>query len=506
MSEQALQDPAAEVPITATPAPTPRGRSARELIPRYPWALGALALLVISTLLVLWARTRPGYDPYGWLVWGHLTVHLKLDTNGAPSWKPLPFLFTVPYAVLGHYAMWLWMITAVAVSLSGVVFAWRIAFFLVGAAPERRYAAYAAGLFAAGALLGIRDYSHFILSAQSDTMIVSLCLAAIDCYLSGRQRWAFVLWVLAGLGRPEVWPFLGLHALWAWRRVPSMRRLIVGGLALIPLLWFGIPALTAKTAFVASDNALHSPRELHSNKLYGTIDRFFDLHELPVQLASLLAVGFAALRRDLGTLLLAGGTLVWVLIEIAFAMHGFPAVPRYLFEPVGVMSVLAGVGVGRVILDLPPLIARTSARLRPGAQRRGAAQIAGWTTGLAVLVLAGAVLPAARSRLQTERKDLTHERARTLELNRLSTVVTRLGTARILACGQPHINIQDQSVLAWDMGINTGGLYYTPSHDRLHPHPVVNFAAHSNGWTVFPSHLDSATAGRCRAVKLTLRS
>ena len=37
-----------------------------------------------------------------------------LDTNAAPSWKPLPYLFTVPYALFGHYEMWLWMITAVA--------------------------------------------------------------------------------------------------------------------------------------------------------------------------------------------------------------------------------------------------------------------------------------------------------------------------------------------------------------------------------------------------------
>ena len=53
---------------------------------------------------------------------------LKLDTNGAPSWKPLPFLFTVPYALFGHYQLWLWMVTSVAVSLSGAAFAWRIAF------------------------------------------------------------------------------------------------------------------------------------------------------------------------------------------------------------------------------------------------------------------------------------------------------------------------------------------------------------------------------------------
>ncbi len=90
-------------------------------------------MLVISIALVLWARTRPGFDPYGWLVWGHQTITGSLDTNAAPSWKPLPYLFTVPFALAGHYQVWLWMFTSVAVSLSGVVFAARIAYRLTAA-------------------------------------------------------------------------------------------------------------------------------------------------------------------------------------------------------------------------------------------------------------------------------------------------------------------------------------------------------------------------------------
>jgi hypothetical protein len=73
-------------------------------------AAGA-ALVVVSTLILVWARTRPGFDPYGWLVWGHQTVAGNLNTNAAPSWKPLPFLFTVPFGLFGHYQLWLWMIT-----------------------------------------------------------------------------------------------------------------------------------------------------------------------------------------------------------------------------------------------------------------------------------------------------------------------------------------------------------------------------------------------------------
>ena len=46
-------------------------------------------------------------------------------------------------------------------------------------------------MFAGVAVLGIQDYMHYILSVQSDPMIVTFCLAAIDCHLSGHPRWAF---------------------------------------------------------------------------------------------------------------------------------------------------------------------------------------------------------------------------------------------------------------------------------------------------------------------------
>ena len=78
----------------------------------HPWLSTGVVIVAVSTLLVAWARTRPSYDAYGWIVWGYQTLHGSLDLGGAPSWKPLPFLFTVPFALFGHYQLWLWMITA----------------------------------------------------------------------------------------------------------------------------------------------------------------------------------------------------------------------------------------------------------------------------------------------------------------------------------------------------------------------------------------------------------
>jgi hypothetical protein len=462
---------------------------------RWRWPAGAMALLVVSALIVLWARVRPGYDPYGWLVWGHLTLHGRLDTNGAPSWKPLPYLFTLPYALAGRHAVYLWMTTAFAISLSGAVFAWRVAFSLVAAPGARRYAAYAAGLTAAVALLAIDNFPHSILSAESDTMVVALALAAVDCILQGRYRWAFWVWWLAALGRPEVWAPMGLYVLWAWRAVPRMRAQMVAGVVVIPLLWFGIPALTSHSPFSAATLAEKSPRQLHGNKITGTISRFAALDPTPVKLAAVVAVILAALRRDRGGLLLTGGVVLWVVVEIAFALHGWSAVPRYLYEAAAGTGVLAGVAIGRIILDFPDA-ARRLARAPRGATAGGVATVA------LVAAFAVALVPTLHGRIAAEKKDLRGQRTRTRYINLLASGVDHLGGARILACGQPNIGIGWQSVLAWQLGTNVGVLYFSRNNENAHPHPIENMYPHAYGWQFFPSDWTTPTqASRCRGLR-----
>jgi hypothetical protein len=478
-----------------------RLEAARALSYRYRWPLAGVGMLVLATIVVEWARARPGYDPYGWIVWGHLTIHGALDTNGAPSWKPLPFLFTVPFALAGRHELLLWMIFSFAVSLSGLVFAWRVAFRLVDAPGERRYAAYAAGLVAALSVLGIYQYLHSVLSAESDTMIVALCLAAVDCILCRRYRWAFWAWWLAALGRPEVWAPMAIYCVWAWRTLPAMRRQMVVGLVLIPVLWFGIPALTSKSPFSAASLAERSPRELHGNKVTGTFSRFFSLNAASIKIAAAIAVVWAAVRRDRPVLLVAGGVALWVLIEAAFALHGWPAVQRYMYEAAAATGVLAGVFVGRVIVDSHSILAWIRLRVSPRLAGWAAPRLAGWAAAAVVAVFAISLVPAAHSRLNYERHDLTLQRARTTEINLLNSVVHRLGGARILACGQPNIGIEWQSILAWDLGTNTGVLYFSAKHEREHPHPIVNMYPHSYGWQVFPSNWTSAAqAARCRGL------
>ncbi len=435
----------------------------------------AAGLLVVSLLILLWARTRPGFDPYGWLVWGRQTVAGNLDTNAAPSWKPLPYLFTAPFGLFGHYQLWLWMVTSLAVSLAGAVFAGRIAYRLTlgGRGSEERWAGWVAAGFAAAAYFGISSYWHYMLSAQSDPMIVTLCLAAIDCHLCGRYRSAFVLGALAALGRPEVWLFLGLYSIWAWLRVPSMRWLIVGGLVVVVLLWFGIPALTSRSPFVAGSNALGSGRRLRSDRVFGTIGRFLDLNTTVLLLTALLAVVLAFVRRDRVTLGLAAGVCAWVIVEIAFSLHGWPGLARYMFEPAGVVVALAGAAVGWVLIE--------ARRVSRGV---------GWAgVGLVVVILA-ALVPPGVSRARSEHHDIVGQRTRTAEIGKLSGVVASLGgPTRLRQCGEPLTRLEYQTVLAWTLHRNVSAVGYKYSQAIASGRPIVLFTPFSHGgWHVQALH------------------
>jgi arginine exporter protein ArgO len=465
--------------IEQTPASAPAGpgRPADRawLSPWSPFVVAvasAAGLLVVSLLILLWAKTRPGFDPYGWLVWGRQTVAGNLNTNAAPSWKPLPYLFTAPYGLFGHYQLWLWMVTSLAVSLAGAVFAARIAYRLTLSEGEPRWPAYVAAAFAGLALLGLSSYWHYMLSAQSDPMIVTVCLGAIDCHLSGRYRWAYTFGALAALGRPEVWLFLGLYTIWAWVRVPSMRRLIVVELVLVVVLWFGIPALTSRTPFVAASNALGSGRRLRSDRVFGTIGRFLDLNTAVIELTALLAVVLAVVRRDRVTLALAAGVCAWVFVEIAFALHGWPGLGRYMYEPAGVLVVLAGVGVGRVL-----------------AESRRISRVVGWAGIALVAVIVLALVPPALSRARSEHHDIVGQRTRTAEIGKLTGTISRLGAARLRACGEPLTRLEYQTILAWNLHVNVATVGYKYGPAVASHRPIVLFTPlPQGGWLVQALH------------------
>jgi hypothetical protein len=465
-----------------------------DFVRRYAWWLTGLALVVFSYVLVKTANTRPSYDAYGWLVWGHQTLRLHLDLGGAPSWKPLPFLFTVPFSVFGSHAVTLWMVFSTAVSLSAVIFAGRVAYRLVGGDRGARPVAWIAAAVAGLGVLGIDQYEHYILTAQSDPMIVALCLAAVDLHLSRRYRLAFACLVLASLGRPEAWPFAALYAVWVWREVPSARVLLLAGLAVIPALWFGVPTITNGRPFVSAQLAQFSVHRIIGNRFTGTFDRYFGLTVLPIKLLALAALAIAAARRNRTVLALAAGAVGWVLIELAFALHGWPALPRYMFESGAVQSVLAAVGLGWIALELPRLAARVRALSMPR-----------WVSVPVALGLVAVLVPGAVGRVRAGRHDLRAERWRSTQIVRLQDAIREVGGYRhIRYCGRPVTYVGFVSILAFDMRLNVGFVGHKPKQDLRRHVPVILFTEGPDGWTLEPAHLKSDTRLSCDGLEATV--
>jgi hypothetical protein len=314
---------------------------------------------------------------------------------------------------------------------------------------------------------------------------VSLCLAAIDFHLSERPRLAFSMLVLASLGRPEAWLFTGLYGIWMWRAEPRARALIVGGLVLIPALWFGVSALTAKSWFRSGDLALNSVNVIHGNKITGVIGRFFGLYKLPMWLAVLVGLGFAIVRRERTLLVMAIAAVTWVVIEIALALHGWSGVPRYLIEPAAVMVVIAGTGVGRVLALAPD----ASPPLR-------------WAGAGLVLILLVTLIPGARDQARIARDEVNQRRQAGTQIDRLHDVIDRDGGAsKILACGQPVSVVGFQSTLAWEVGLNVGNVGYKPGRSIHSGKPIVLFKPDGLGWRVRAIHSLPNMRAACAALE-----
>jgi hypothetical protein len=462
--------------------PSRHGPGGRSLLSRFTWWLVGLAVVLVSAIVLHWANTRPGYDPYGWLNWGYHTWRGTLDLGGAPSWKPFTFIFTVVYALFGHWAVYLWMLTAVSISFSGAVFGGRIAYRMTAREGGGKYStlpAWGAGLFAGAAVLGIQDYFHYLMSAQSDSMLVSVCLAAIDQYLCGRLRWAFWLGVLGGLGRPEIWPFIAVYGIYLLRKHPNMRKDVIGGAVITLFLWFGVPTITNHRPNIAGQLALRSPRECTTGKVTCTISRFAALDYFVLELAALLVLGLALLRRNWTVVTLAGMAVGWVLIEIAFVLHGFPGVPRYLFEPAGLTAVLAGICFGWLLLD-----AKRYWRALPT-----------WTGIPLAVVMCAVMVPKGIANARAEHKDINHERDRTKQINKLGAFITALGgPKRVQACGWPVLNVEYVSVMGWYLHRNTGVIGYRPKIELAKKRPDLYFVPLRNGWKVTPNHQPSGSS------------
>jgi hypothetical protein len=389
----------------------------------------ALAAVVLAGLSLL-APWTLAFDPTAWLVWGRDTLHLALDTSPGPSWKPLPVVFTTPFALVPGIAPALWMIVARAGGLLALAGAWALAERLAG-----RWAG-----FAAAATMALSPWWLFNTAlGNSEGLLAAAVVWAVVAHLEGRTRVAVVLGTAAALLRPEVWPFLGLYGLWQWRRDPGARGVLVACGLVIPLLWFGPDVIGAGGALGASKAARGTPSPgsaaLASVPALALLKDTVDMLTWPALAAAALAVimgdraapGYGRTIR-----VLAAGALAWVAIVAVMTQAGYAGNPRYLVAAAAIGCALAGVG------------AVSLARAARGGAPLGAA------------VLLAAVLAASIGTLDDQREQLSLRPRAADSFDRV--IAAAGGRDALLRCGPLRSGTGSRSYVAWKLDVPIRGL------------------------------------------------
>ncbi len=316
-------------------------------------AIGALSLLFPST---------PTYDPWAWIIWGREIAHLNLQTTGGPSWKPLPVIFTTVFSVFGSSAPDLWLIVARGGAALAIFLAFRLAFRLTtGEGVHLRSRAVvpgvAAGVVAAMALLISSQFVRTMALGDSEGLMVACALWGIERHLDGRYRQAFVLGVLTGLMRPEVWPFLGLYAIWLFLIDRAALKLIIIGFVVMLALWFLPEWWGSGNIWRAADRAQKpnpgSPA-FAKHPFVRVIQQTWPLVITPVKAAAAFALAFATYqwlrhRRQGSIILILALGLAWIVLIALMTQAGFSGNPRYIILGSTIVAVIGGVGFGRVV-------------------------------------------------------------------------------------------------------------------------------------------------------------
>jgi hypothetical protein len=425
-------------------------------------AVGACAALAALSAAVL--PTVPSYDPWSWIVWGRevFDPHLSFVVSGGPSWKPLPFVFTTVWGLFGGAAPTLWVITARAGGLLGLVAAWRLAGRLVGGGRPGPFA----GLLAVIGVVLTQDWFYYWLRGTSEVVLIGASLWAVDRLLDGHKTQAFLLGVAAGLIRPEWWPFIGLYALWLWFRVPEfkswrMRLLILAGLFSLPVLWFGPPWAGSGQPFLAATHAAEYNGHLGADPLRAVIGRGIDLQVLPALIAAVLAVAIGW-WRDRDRLLLTIGVAIaaWWVVVIGMTLDGYPGLERFFLPAAALTCVLGGVGITRIAL----LAGEASGSWRTAV-----------VAGVAALLVAVSI-PFTTTRVTEARAAGPAATQAVSILGQLSRAVAAVGGHKgVFPCKSSFaaVNHSVQTALAWKLHVTlerVGTRMSAPGVDFIGPH------------------------------------
>jgi hypothetical protein len=373
------------------------------------------------------------------MVWGRELVHFRLGTAGGPSFKPLPVLMAAAVSPAGDAAHGIWLVLVRATALFSIVLAFRLA---------RRVAGPIAGVLAAAALasLLVSGLQWATLQGYFGGPSIALILGAVDRHVEHHRGQAFLLGSLAGLLRPEVWPFLALYGFVQWRRGRFPHVLLLGSvLVLLPAVWLAPDWLGSGQIFNGADisrGGLFNGADIASPELRGAasshhpalevLGRTAALFTLPVLVAAAAAVLFAVRRAHRLVVSLGAGLIAWLSVTAVMAEAGFTVNDLYLAPAGGVVAVLAGVGVVWTI---------------DAARSRGARL----ALAAAVEVVAVAYMFSLAGSLPGQLRDA---RVYPSQLDQLGVALARAGgPRRVLAPGRPAINPMFQTALAWHLNV-----------------------------------------------------
>jgi hypothetical protein len=499
----------ADFPASASSSPT---RARAGAAPR--WRLSAkrfyVGLFIVSVLagaLSLLIPSTPSYDPWAWIVWGREIVHLKLHTTGGPSWKPLPMIFTVPFALFGNAAPNLWLVVARAGAFASVVMVFRLSFQLtreIGAYFTRTTAdagrvtslgpSLLAGVIAAVALALSSGYLSDSALGYSEGLATVLMLVAIERHLDGRPRQAFAVGFFVALDRPEIWLFWGPYALWLFWRDPGARKLVIAMLVLIPVCWF-LPEYWGSGHFLRGVNRAQHPR---SNSLAFAKSPFFSelidaawptmLLRIKLAAAGLVGVtavvlwrgwrrvGLDALRtpqaraQGIAALCAIAG-LVWFVVISTLTQIGFSGNNRYLVLGSALVDLSGAVAWGWAAREVGNLIALVARRGRepPG---RALGRLSSYA-GLAVVAAVFAMLPSWVGynliSIPRTHRSLVYQANLRKGLTRL--VAEYGGPAAMLRCGTVMTEGFQVPMVAWTLGVHTVQIEAPPIEGASPPPP-----------------------------------
>jgi hypothetical protein len=430
---------AARVHAAAGPAGWSHGRQIAAIM---------AACLAVSGLTLLLPST-PTYDPWAWILWGREILHLDLVTEGGPSWKPFPMLFTVPFSIFGQdVAPYLWLLVARAGGLFACVMTYRMANRLIGG---RLYGAIA-GVCAFAALLSSNKFVRDAALGNSDPMLGGIVLWAFERHLDGRRDHALYLGVIAALMRPEAWPFLGLYGLWLWFTDPHLRKQLVAFAVLVPAVWF-LPEWWGSHDPLRAGSRANAPNPgsaaFDDIPAFAVAHRFVQVTIAPVELGTIVAVGYAAVmwrraRKEGITLALAIGGFAWFVVVAAMTQAGFAGNQRYLIVTTAVVCVLGGMGAVRVLQGV-----EWAARRWVGPRRAPAITAAALLAGVAI------GMPTIVAKANNEarvRGGLEHEAYLWNDLKGL--IDEAGGKDRLLACGGVYSGPFQTQMVAYELGIH----------------------------------------------------